>query len=213
MVGAAVAGQGMALLVVKEAGAHDEHGWTRARTKTVESMQDLVNAFEVEQAFAPLAREDFSEDFVKKVGNGAVGFVKELELTEKPKMTDSTVRSDHVNRPGNSDAILDAIRKLLDGKEPLRVESEADLVVDILRREDTGEAVVHVLNVSHAKGEKASAKVWFRWPDRVRSVTEIRYDREPIALPFAEQDGGWAVEVADIEELSTVIVNAKGDWR
>lgn len=210
LIARAVKQGGMSLQVVKEAGTYDELNRRRSRLKKVQSMRDLGNAFDVEQAFAPLAGEDFSSDFVKQVGKGAVGFVKELELAELPRMTDQTVRPDQVDRPLNSDTLLASVRELLGDKTLVRVDSEADVATDILRRDDTGEGVIHVLNVSFAKEETAGAKVWFRWHEDVQSVTELRYNRDPVSLPFSREQGGYVVELDGVEELSTLVVNRTG---
>ena len=42
----------------------------------------------------------------------------------------------------------------------------------------------------------------------VRSVTEIRHSRKSVEVPFHGQKSGGALEVTDIEELSTLIINA-----
>ena len=206
MIGRLVAEKGLSLLLLKEVGIYDDYSRTRSRVKDVNTLEDLVQAFEIGYVFAPLTGEDFSQDFVKQVGKGKVGFVKELEFVEKPGPQADRVSLDCINKPKNNGTILSAIKELLAGKELFRVAAEGDLAVDILKRIDTGEGVIQLLNVSFLKDKKVSAKVWFRWPDNVQRITEVRYNREPVELPFTQEDSGYAVQVKDIEELSTLII-------
>jgi len=200
---------GGALLTTGRTGERDDYFRLRTRVKEVKSFEDLDRSGERENVFTPLAGEDFQADFVKEVGDGMVAHIGRLEYAEEPRhgeVAEWQIRPELINPPVNSDRVMEVIRRLR--PEPvLVVETGADAVVDLCRRADTGEGLVHVFNVSWAKGEEASASVTFRWPEEVRSLTWIGWDREETGVDFSATGAEVRFELAGIRESAVVVVN------
>jgi len=177
----------------------------------VTSFEDLDRSGERENVFTPLAGEDFQSDFVKEVGVGMVAHIGRLEYAEEPRhgeVAEWQIRPELIRRPVNADGVMEIIRKLR--PDPvLVVETSADAVVDLCRRMDTGEGLVHVFNVSWAKGEEASASVTFRWPEEVKSLTWIGWDREETGVDFSSSGAEVSFELAGIRESAVVVINMK----
>jgi hypothetical protein len=70
---------------------------------------------------------------------------------------------DHINAPRNSAEVLSAVQTLLNGQESLRIEAPPHVVAEFRRRADTGEGVLHLLNLGWQKRMTAAASIRFKW--------------------------------------------------
>ena len=77
------------------------------------------------------------------------------------------------------------------------------------RRDDTGEGVVHLYNISFARGINAAAAVSLRWPDPISTLTRIGYDMDETPVVFKIEDGVARFNIDCIKESAVVIINKK----
>lgn len=197
------------LLTVGRTGMYDDHFQIRTRVKEVRCAEDLYNSGRRENVFTPLSGEDHTKDFIKKVDAGMVAHIAELEYEERPATGDPAswnIPAGLIRKPKNSDMVMSYVNTLLPHRN-LRVVSTQDLLVDLCRRKDTGEGLVHVLNVSFANSEMASARVTVRWSEEVKTLTWIGFDRADTAVPFERHGESVTFELADIRESAVVVIN------
>ncbi|MGH7144203.1 MAG: beta-galactosidase trimerization domain-containing protein [Planctomycetota bacterium] len=190
-------------------GERDDGFRRRTRLKKIESQADLYRAGETETVFTALTRQDYSRDFLVAVGRGQAAHLKHLEYVSRPDASTTAtwqVEAEHINRPRNSAAVLKILARLLPERN-LDVDSNADLAVDLCRRTDTGEGLVHLFNIGFARGKTAAATVRFQWPEPVRSLTWIGYNHPPRAVKFKAAAGGARFKLSDIREGATIVVN------
>ena len=196
------------LMLVSEVASKNELNQFRTPSKRVDTVEDLLAADRRQWGFARLAGRAFDAVFIVDAGKGRVGFIPDLDHVEAPgtDVSDWMVEDDHINPPGNAPEVLAMIRDLLDGAEPLRVLAPRDVVVDFCRRGDTGEGIIHLVNIGHAAGRTAGADVSFRWPGPVKSVRCLRYDAAPTRLPVKKRGKWHTVRVNDIREHAVLVV-------
>jgi hypothetical protein len=205
--------RGGRLLTSGKTGTHDDYFRRRTRIKQIRSVDDMLHAHDPENAFTPLTGEDHMRDFVKPCGDGLVAHITELEHSAKPDLgTTATwmLEAKYIVRPANSAAIVAALDRLLPAAERnLRVASQQDLLVDLCRRSDTGEGLIHLFNVSFAKSTPGQATVEVSWPERINSLTWISYDRGETPLNFKLIDTGAQFSIDAIRESAVIIINKK----
>lgn len=199
------------LLTTGNTGTRDDCFRRRTKIKTISSLEDLYRAHEPENVFTALTGEDYTKDFVKNVAEGLAAHIVELKQASNPDLSTPNewrVEAAHINRPVNSDAVLSVIQRLLPVRN-LQVASPQDILVDLCRRKDTGEGLVHIFNVSYAKKETASAEVEFAWSEKVGSVTWIGYDREETPVAFEATARGARCRLQGIRESAVLVINKK----
>ena len=198
------------LLTIGRTGTRDDFFRLRTAVKEVTCPADLYRCKEVENVFTPLTGEDYTRDFIKEVGEGMAAHVAALEYSCEPRHGDRAewnIRADLVNRPVNADAIMVYVDRML-GARRLRVATDRDLLVDLCRRDDTGEGLVHLFNVSWCRREAARAEVEFAWDAEVTSLTLIGWDRDETPVAFSRAaDNRWRFGLDGIRESAVVIVN------
>ena len=90
-----------------------------------------------------------------------VAHIRQLEHEQRPRAGDPAewnIRPALIVRPLNDKHVMEYIDTLMPDRN-LRVKSKRDLLVDLCRRTDTGEGIVHLFNVSWAKRKAANAEV------------------------------------------------------
>jgi hypothetical protein len=199
------------LLTTGKTGTRDDYFRTRTKVKKVASIDDLMHAHETENVFTPLSGEDHTADFIKPVGEGMVANITRLDYASVPNLStpdEWQVEARHINKPNNSAAVMTAIEKLLPRRN-LEVVSEQDVLVDLCKRKDTGEGLVHIFNVSYAKKLPADATVFVNWPQKVESLTWIAYDRDETPVQFQPDGEGVRFVLKAIQESAVIIINKK----
>ncbi|MDI6775241.1 MAG: hypothetical protein QME60_07620 [Verrucomicrobiota bacterium] len=197
------------LLTVGRTGERDDNFLLRTKLKEVRSVADLSRAHEPENVFTPLTGESYTRDFIKKVGRGMAAHITKLVHAEEPRVHDRSewmIRPELLHRPENSAAVMKYIDRLLPDRN-IAVVSGADLLVDLCRRRDTGEGIVHIFNVAWAKGRTADATVTFRWNTPVNSLTRIGWDIREAPVKFKALPCGAVFKLKGIRESAVVIVN------
>ncbi|HTL53940.1 MAG TPA: alpha-amylase family protein [Planctomycetota bacterium] len=203
--------KGGSLFTTGRTGQRTDGFLRRTRVKAIHSQADLYATSEPENIFTNLTGENFTNDFVKSVGKGRIGHMVKLEFISQPDLSTTAtwmVDDEHINRPKNSDAVLKMLKQLLPERN-LTVRSGQDLVVDLCRRTDTGEGLVHLFNVSFAKEKKASATASFVWKEPVKSLTWIGYDRKETKVPFKSVGGRVQFKLTGIRESAVIVINKK----
>jgi hypothetical protein len=204
---------GGSLLTTGRTGIYDDNFRRRTRVKTIKSLNDLFHSKDPENLFSELTGETHATDFVKSVGSGEVAHIAELQHPVNPNLSTPAewmIEDRCINRPINSNVVCDSIERLLPaGTRNLQVSSSQHLLVDICRRSDTREGLIHLFNVSYAKNETAAANVHFRWTEKVESLTWIGYDREETPVEFDEISDGTSFSLQGIRESALIIVNKK----
>ncbi len=202
--------EGGRILTVGRTGERDDHFQKRTRIKEVKTVEDMYRAWETENIFTSLTGEDFQCDFIKSVEKGRFAHISKVKHIEDARHSDRAewcVRDDLVNAPANRDEIMRVIGELLPRRN-IEVASDADLLVDLCRRTDTGEGLVHVFNVSWVKGLEAQATVDVAWPEPVKSLTWIGWDRKETPVPFEDLgENRVRFELNGIQESAVVIIN------
>ncbi|MFC1582006.1 hypothetical protein ACFL4W_00570 [Planctomycetota bacterium] len=200
------------LLSIGRTGERTDNFLLRTKVKEVKSLEDLYCSYETENIFTPLAGEDFSRNFVKQIDQGMVAHIRELAHAEEPlhgERGEYMIRQALVNAPANREEIMHVINELLPQKN-IEVSSEADLLVDLCRRTDTGEGLAHIFNISWDKGDTARAEVEVTWEEPVDALTWIGWDREETEVPFKDLGNGRVrFQLKDIRESAVVIINKK----
>jgi hypothetical protein len=202
---------GGSLLTIGSTGIRDDYFRLRRKIKSVKTMDDLYRCNEPETVFTALTGEDNAKDYVKPVGNGRIAHLTALEYEDSPRPGDPAewnIRSELINCPVNSEKVSDVLTQLLT-KRNLVVHSDQDLLVDITRRDDTGEGVIHLFNISFARGQNASASVVFRWTEPVKSLTWIGFDRNETPVEFKKSDDSFSFNLDRIRESAIVVINKK----
>ncbi|HET6428996.1 MAG TPA: alpha-amylase family protein [Phycisphaerae bacterium] len=200
--------RGGRLMLVGEVASKDDLNQFRTPSRRVETIEDLLASDRRQWGFAPLAGRAFDAMFVTDAGKGRVGFLPRLDHLEVPGtgIPDWTVEDDHINAPANAAEVLGVIRELLDGAERLRVIAPREVVVDLCRHGETGEGIVHLVNIGHAAGRTAGADVAFRWPGTFKSVRCLRYDEKPVRLAVRKRGPWHRVRVEGIREHAVLIL-------
>lgn len=203
------------LLLVGEVGIRNELNQVRSAVKAIRTLEDFHRAHEPAPIFTPLVRRAFDEAFTVKAGKGRVAFVPALEHVATPgtDLADWRVERDHLNVPDNAEALRSAFGSLREGRQILRIEAPRHVVVEFRRREDTGEGVIHLLNLGFQRQETADARVCFRWDGRVPHVTALRWESDPARIRAGKQGDFHVCEVKGIREHVMLVVPAKGTGR
>ena len=201
---------GGALLISGKTGTMDDYFQLRTKVKEIKSIEDYTSKYETENLFTDLTGEDFTSGFMKNTGKGKCAYIKELQYLAVPDKGPATwmVAPDYYNVPKNKKEILKAIDFLLPERE-LLVATKEDLLVDLCVRNDTGEGLVHLFNMSYLKGKKGSTKVSFKWAKEVKTLTRIGYNMEETPVKFKKDGKRTSFDVANIEESAVIIVNKK----
>ncbi|MBN1808640.1 MAG: hypothetical protein JW909_06195 [Planctomycetes bacterium] len=202
---------GGSMLTSGRTGERDDFFRVRTAVKEVKSFEDFDRAGERENVFTFLTGRDHQSDFIMRAGDGMVAHISELEHEAEPDPGDVAewcIRPALINRPRNSTRVMDFLNRLYP-ERLLAVDTAQDVAVDICRRKDTGEGLVHVFNVSWCKGEKARAAVSFKWPEPVRSLTWIAWNRDDAPVRFKAFDGGASFKLDGIEESAVIVVNKR----
>jgi hypothetical protein len=200
------------LLLVGEVGMRNELNQVRSAVKTIRTLADFQRADETRPIFASLVRRPFYAAFSVRAGKGRVAFIPSLEHVATPgtDVADWRVERDHLNVPRNAAAVRAALGDLLAGEETLRVEAPNSVVVEFRRRADTGEGILHLLNLGWERQQPATAQVAFRWPVKVARVTAHRWEAdEPVELPVRREGAFHVCGVADIREHAMLIIAAR----
>lgn len=203
--------EGGRLFTVGRTGERDDNFLLRTKLKEVKNIADLAHVRERENVFTPLTGEDHTADFIKKVGRGMVANLTKLVHAEEPRVHDRgewMIRTELVHRPANAAAVMKFIDRLLPDRN-MKVTSKADLLVDLCRRRDTGEGLVHIVNVTWAKGKTADITVSFDWKAPVKSLTRIGWDIKEAPVKFTRTAKGARFSLKGIRESAVVIVNKK----
>ena len=202
---------GGSLLTIGSTGIRDDYFRLRRKIKSVKTLSDLYQSDEPETVFTPLTGEDNTKEYVKPAGGGKVAYLESLEYEDHLRPGDPAewnIRSELINCPLNSEKVSDVLRQLLP-KRNLIVDSDQDLLVDIGRRDDTGEGIIHLFNISFARGHIASASVAFRWSEPVKSLTWIGFDRDETPVAFKTKDDLHSIEIDGIRESAVIVINKK----
>ncbi|MHC4716483.1 MAG: alpha-amylase family protein [Planctomycetota bacterium] len=196
------------LMLIGEVASKNELNQFRTPSRRVDTVEDLLASGARQWGFARLLGRAFDAMFVVDAGRGRVGFIPNLDHVDVPgtAVADWTVADDHINPPANAPEVAGMIRELLDGGDRLRVIAPRDVVVDLCRRGDTGEGIVHLVNIGHAAGRIGAADVAFRWPKSVKSVRCLRYDEEPTRLPVRKRGRWHWVRVDGIREHAVLVI-------
>lgn len=199
------------LLTTGRTGTYDECFRLRTRLKEIKSLADLRKAHEMENVFTPLTGEPHTSEFIKQIGAGMAAHIPKVEYSTYPDLgLTSTwmVAPEYINRPANSAAILSKINALLPERRFV-VTSDKDVAVDLCRRKDTGEGLIHIFNISFLKGTPASAWVEVEWMEPVASLTWIGYDRNDTSVKFTRTGKGVCFSLDGIRESAVVVINKK----
>ncbi len=199
------------LFLVGEVGIRNELNQLRSAVKTIRTLKDFRRAGESRPVFSSLVRRPFHAPFSVQAGKGRVAFLPALEHVATPgtDLADWRVERDHLNVPRNAGAVRQALGDLLAGGEDLRVEAPNSVVVEFRRREDTGEGVVHLLNVGWERQEAAKARVAFRWPGKVKHVRVMRWEADgPVRLPVSREGAFYVCDVEGIREHAMLVIPA-----
>ncbi len=204
--------EGGTLLLVGEVGLRNEYNQFRSAVKKVQTLEDLRRAQEVAPLFGPLVKHGFDEAFAVAAGKGQVAYIPTLEHIAVPgtDVADWRVERDHLNAPRNAGEVLTAVRMLLAGVEQLRVDAPPHVVAELRRRADTGEGVIHLLNIGWSKQIASDARVAFRWDKRAGHVTCLRWDAEPEKIPVHREGDLHVCTVTGIREHAMLIVPSAG---
>jgi hypothetical protein len=199
---------GGALLLIGEVGVRNELNQFRSAVRKIRSIEDLRRAREVAPLFAPLVKRAFDRAFHASAGKGRVAYIPSLDHISVPgtEVADWRVERDHLNAPHNSGEVLAAVRMLLGGRENLLIDAPRHMVAEFRRREDTGEGVIHLLNIATTKHITSAARVAFRWKGRVPHVTCLRWDAPPERLSVRRQGDLHVCEVQDIREHAVLVI-------
>ena len=200
------------LLLTGKSGARDDYFRLRTKIKEIKSVDDLIHQNEISNLFSDITGEDFTSSFSRNTGKGRCAYIKEVRHIALPEKGPSTwmINAEYCNSPENKAEILKAVDFLLPERK-MKVESAEDLLVDICRREDTGEGLVHLFNVSYLKGKTASAKVCIKCDKEVKTLTRIGYNMEEAPVKFKNDGSRCSFEIKDIRESAVVIINKKGN--
>ena len=201
------------LLLVGEVGIRNEFNQVRSAVKTIRTVEDFHRADESRPIFASLVRQPFHAAFSVKAGKGHVAFIPALEHVATPgtDQSDWRIERDHLNVPRNAEAVRAVLHELLEGEDLLHVEAPNHVVAEFRRREDTGEGVLHLLNLAWERQEPTRAKVAFRWPGAVKHVTVMRWEADrPVELPVRREGDFHVCEVEGIREHAMLVIPAAG---
>ncbi|MFH1377975.1 MAG: hypothetical protein ABIH86_04415 [Planctomycetota bacterium] len=202
---------GGSLLTIGSTGIRDDYFRLRRKIKSVKTIDDLYRCNEPETVFTALTGEDNTKDYVASIGSGKIAHLTALEYEDSPRpgdLAEWNIRSELINCPLNSDKVSDILSQLLP-KRNLVVHSDQDLLVDIARRDDTGEGIIHLFNISFARGQYASASVVFRWTEPVKTLTWIGYDRNETPVEFKKTDDAYSFALDGIKESAVIVINKK----
>lgn len=201
--------RGGRLLTTGSTGARDDYFRKRTRIKEVRNEADLYAADEPENLFTPVTGENYQRAFCKPLGKGYIAHLPKLEYVESPDESSAAtwmVESACINRPKNSAELSQLLKRLLPDPN-LVVKSKQDLAVDLCRRTDTGEGLVHLFNISYSRQKAATADVAFRFPDTVRSLTWIAFNRPDTAVPFRRVLGEVRFKLRGIPDGAVIVIN------
>jgi len=197
------------LLLVGEVGIRNELNQVRSAVKTIRTLEDFHRSGEMAPLFTSLVKRPFHAPFTVKAGKGRVAFIPALEHAAVPgtELSDWRVERDHLNVPRNADEVRAVLQELLTGEDQLRVEAPNHVVVEFRRREDTGEGVLHLLNLGWEKKEVASARIKLRWPGKAPHVRALRWEADNPEKLTVRQEGTFHVcEVEGIREHVMLII-------
>ena len=200
------------LLLVGEVGIRNEHNQKRSAVKTIRSLEDLRRSAETAPVFTSLVQHRFDAPFATAAGKGQVAFIPALEHIAVPgtELSDWRVERDHLNAPRNAAEVRSAIRNLLGDDVDLRVDAPQHVVAEFRRREDTGEGVLHLLNLGWSKGKSAYAHIAFRWPGHPPRVTALSWDGQPRHLPLGRRGELFTCSVEEFRDHVLLVIPAKG---
>jgi hypothetical protein len=199
------------LFLVGEVGIRNEWNQVRSAVKTIRTVKDYGRAEAIRPIFSTLVRRPFQAPFSIKAGKGRVAFLPTLDhvATAGTDLADWRIERDHLNVPRNAGEVRKVLSELLAGKELLRVEAPNSVVVEFRRREDTGEGVLHLLNLGWERQQAAKARVIFRWPGNVKRVTVMRWEADaPVKLPVSREGVFHVCEVDEIREHAMLVIPA-----
>ena len=199
------------LFLVGEVGIRNEWNQVRSAVKRIRTVKDYGHADQTRPIFSALVRRPFHAPFVVKAGKGQVAFLPALEHVATPgtDLAEWRIERDHLNVPRNAEAVRKVLTDLLSGEEALRVEAPNSVVIEFRRREDTGEGVLHLLNLGWERQQAAKARVFFRWPGEVGRVTVMRWESDaPVKLPVRREGAFHVCEVEEIREHAMLVIPA-----
>ena len=83
-----------------------------------------------------------------------------------------------------------------------------DLLVDICRRADTAEGVIHLINIGHLKSRTAAATLTFRWPAAITAIRCLRYDEDETPVSFGARENEYTLRIDGIREHAVVVIES-----